>query len=67
MIEAAVLVSEMESMMSLLVGATNTMPVFTHVLNANQQDFKQVEAELAHLRRKLADDSRLKRVFRAPT
>ncbi len=64
---ATVLVSEMESMMSLLVDATHTMPVFTHILHANQQEFKRIEDDLTHLRRQLANDSLLKRVFRVPT
>ncbi len=65
--EGIVLKREMENMTSLLFDATNTTAVFSHVLNTNLQEFKRIEAELAHLRRKLINENRLKRFIRAPT
>ncbi len=64
--EAIALVRDMENTVSLLFDTSNTTVSFAHVFKTSLQEFELIKAELAQLRRKLANDSCLKRFIRAP-
>lgn len=65
--EAIELVRDMESTVSMLLKVSNSTATIAHVFNVNLQQFELIKAELAHLRRKLANENRLKRFIRAPS